>query len=200
MSSGMNPRLGIDAWHHKHPSPSEITYAAVKREVLEEAGLSFHPLNVLHIDCASDIIYIYYYGHVSSGTLKSHADAESLAASWLPISILLDAERKRSFGKPPSPQSFTLRSPIMSIVMRAQAYRKRASVEYRILPRTDSSLDSLLSTCKVRLVIVRRDENFVIFHRDKLPTLPARLHSLYPVIRHFVDPMRRLLGHVRDFD
>lgn len=59
---------------------------AVKREVLEETGLTMDPTTLLMVECAGGSwIRFVLTGKVTGGTLKtpSQADQESLQAKWI---------------------------------------------------------------------------------------------------------------------
>lgn len=66
--------------------PGEDLYQAVKREVLEETGLTFEPSTLIMLENAQGNWYRFVFtGTVTGGELKSvsHADAESLQADWV---------------------------------------------------------------------------------------------------------------------
>lgn len=64
--------------------PGESLENGLKREVMEEAGLSCQPISLISCEIASAYWYRFtFYAKATSGELKSVPDEESLQASWL---------------------------------------------------------------------------------------------------------------------
>ncbi|XP_008546177.1 8-oxo-dGDP phosphatase NUDT18 isoform X1 [Microplitis demolitor] len=66
--------------------PNETLIDAVKREVLEETGLTMEPKTLIMVECASGSWFRFVMiGDVTGGTLKTpdQANQESLQASWV---------------------------------------------------------------------------------------------------------------------
>lgn len=66
--------------------PNETLINAVKREVLEETGLSMEPKSLIMVECASGSWFRFVMvGEITGGVLKTpdQANEESLQASWI---------------------------------------------------------------------------------------------------------------------
>jgi nudix hydrolase, putative len=66
--------------------PGENLTIAIKREVIEETGLTFEPLTLITVESSKSIWFRFTFtGKINGGSLKtvSQANEESLQASWI---------------------------------------------------------------------------------------------------------------------
>ncbi|XP_071961118.1 8-oxo-dGDP phosphatase NUDT18-like isoform X2 [Antedon mediterranea] len=146
-------------------NPNETLEEAVKREVLEESGLLFHPSTIIYIDTSliwGYWIRITYTGYITGGYLKSlaNADEESLQAKW----CTLDEIKSR--------QSLTLRGEdIVPIINTAyQFFNKSPSCRHAMILPTHHPHKHMC----MRIILIKQKQGSleILVCTDDVPHLP----------------------------
>uniref|UniRef100_A0A1B6GQA1 Nudix hydrolase domain-containing protein n=2 Tax=Cuerna arida TaxID=1464854 RepID=A0A1B6GQA1_9HEMI len=157
--------------------PGEDIEEAVKREVLEETGLTMEPTSLIMVECASKAWFRFVVtGRITGGTLKTpaQADSESLQAKWVN-----------------DPEQLSLRcKDILPVVERGHVFRTRPEPQHpNLLPSVRPHHKLLL-----RFVILVRQKSsnrvHILLSEKTEVHLPIcevnHHHNLHSTIRKFM--------------